>query len=197
MVKNSGGKHGKKIARKNAHSNSENSYNRRIRLAQGDEELYGIVTKCLGNGQFLIVCIDQVERLCVLRNKFTGRNKQSNLISIGSWVIVGLRKWETTKPNKKEKCDMIEIYTNTEKHKLLEECKVNLTFLTQQESILLNIEENDDDGSEYITFSEGIEKEGVGSEPVESKNIVDKESGNDDINMDDSNFDDEIDIDEI
>ena len=154
MVKNFGGKHGKKIARKNAHSNSEASHNRKLRFANGTEELYGLVTKCLGNGQFLIMCIDQVERLCVIRNKFTGRNKQSNMISVGSWVIIGLRTWETTKPNKKEKCDMLEVYTNNEKHKLLEESKVCLSFLTQQENILLNADDQEE-VNEYITFSEG------------------------------------------
>lgn len=154
MVKNFGGKHGKKIARKNAHSNSEASHNRKLRFANGSEELYGLVTKCLGNGQFLIMCIDQVERLCVIRNKFTGRNKQSNMISVGSWAIIGLRTWETTKPNKKEKCDMLEVYTNNEKHKLLEESKVCLSFLTQQENILLNADDQEE-VNEYITFSEG------------------------------------------
>ena len=97
MVKNFGGKHGKKIARKNAHSNSEMTINKKLRFVNGDEEIYGLVTKCLGNSQFLIICNDRVERLCILRNKFTGRNKQSNMISIGSWVIVGLRNWETSK----------------------------------------------------------------------------------------------------
>lgn len=155
MVKNFGGKHGKKVARKNANSNSQLTNNKKMRFANGDEELYGLVTKCLGNGQFLIMCNDQVERLCVVRNKFTGRNKQSNLITIGSWVIIGLRNWETRKPNKKEKCDMLEVYTNNEKHKLLEESKQNLSFLSQQENILLNIDEQEEEINEYVTFSEG------------------------------------------
>jgi initiation factor 1A len=155
MVKNFGGKHGKKIARKNANSNSEIINNKKMRFASGEEELYGLVTKCLGNSQFLIICSDQVERICVLRNKFTGRNKQSNMISIGSWVIIGVRTWETSKPNKKDKCDMLEVYTNNEKHKLLEDSKVNLTFLTQQENILLNIDEPREEQDEYLTFSEG------------------------------------------
>jgi len=159
MVKNFGGKHGKKIARKNAHSNTEGNNNRKMRFAHGDEEMYGIVTKCLGNGQFLIVCNDQVERLCILRNKFTGRNKQSNMLSIGSWVIVGLRTWETSNKNKRDKCDMLEVYTNNEKHKLLEECKTNLSFLSQQENILLNIDVQEEQNSDYITFSETMSEE--------------------------------------
>ena len=49
----------------------------------------------------LIVCNDQVERLCILRNKFTGRNKQSNMISIGSWVIIGLETGKRLNQTKK------------------------------------------------------------------------------------------------
>lgn len=189
MVKNFGGKHGKKIARKNAHSNDEQR-ERRLRFAGGPEEKYGIVTKSLGNSQFLIMCDDQTERLCVLRNKFTGRNKQSNLIVVGSWVIIGLRNWETTKPGKKQKCDMLEVYSNSEKHKLLQECKQDFTFLSKHENILLNIEESQNENSDMITFS--------------NNNNGNNESANDtvfsasiDTPIDDDLNDDEINFDEI
>jgi len=176
MVKNFGGKHGKKIARKNAHSN-------------GEIKLYGLVTKCLGNGQFLIMCNDQVERLCILRNKFTGRNKQSNMISIGSWVIIGLRNWETSKPNKKDKCDMLEVYTNNEKHKLLEESKVNLSFLTQQENILLNIDEVEEDRYEYLTFSEGKHNSEVESNSGQRDGEENESGEHENLNEDNINID--------
>ena len=191
MVKNFGGKHGKKIARKNAHSNGEINNNKKMRFANGEEELYGLVTKCLGNGQFLIMCNDQVERLCILRNKFTGRNKQSNMISIGSWVIIGLRNWETSKPNKKDKCDMLEVYTNNEKHKLLEESKVNLSFLTQQENILLNIDEVEEDRDEYLTFSEGKHNSEVDSNSGQHDGEENEFGEHENLN------EDNIDIDEI
>jgi initiation factor 1A len=189
MVKNFGGKHGKKIARKNAHSNSEISNNKKMRFADGEEELYGLVTKCLGNGQFLIMCNDQVERLCILRNKFTGRNKQSNMISIGSWVIIGLRNWETSKPNKKDKCDMLEVYTNNEKHKLLEESKVNLSFLTQQENILLNIDEVEEDRDEYLTFSEGKHNSDVDSNSGQRDGEENESGEQENLNEDNINID--------
>jgi translation initiation factor IF-1 len=96
MVRNSGGKNFKKVGRK--HVNQVET-ELKLRLVGSDQELYGIVMKPLGNGQFLIICNDQVERICIIRNKFTGRNKHSNLVSVGSWVIVGLRDWETTKEN--------------------------------------------------------------------------------------------------
>jgi hypothetical protein len=192
MVKNLGGKHAKKIARKNAHSKGEVS-NKKMRFANGDEELYGIVTKCLGNGQFLIMCIDQVERLCILRNKFAGRNKQGNLIGIRSWVIIGLRNWETTKPKKKEKCDMLEVYTNNEKHKLLEECKTDLSFLCKQENILLNIDEQEEEINECITFSNGR----AGDDRVNDTRDSEEQGGDDYNVVNDSNDEDTIDFDEI
>lgn len=193
MVKNFGGKHGKKIARKNAHSNSELTHNKKMRFANGDQELYGLVTKCLGNSQFLIMCIDQSERLCVLRNKFTGRNKQGNVISVGSWVIIGVREWETSKPNKRDKCDMLEVYTNNEKHRLLEECKTNLSFLSQQENILLNIDDPEEKANEFVSFSEidvdNNSREHVGDDT--SGRLISKDPCNT------SEVDDIIDIDEI
>ena len=150
MVKNFGGKHGKKIARKNANTSQTE---RKLRFAKGDEELYAIVTKCQGNGIFLVICNDEKERLCIIRNKFTGRNKQSNLITIGSWIIIGLREWETVKPDKKEKCDLLEIYNNNEKHKLIQNCDVNLSFLLNQENLLMNINDNElDKQTSNISF---------------------------------------------
>tara|TARA_B110000285_G_scaffold105474_1_gene120039 strand:+ start:1713 stop:2264 length:552 start_codon:yes stop_codon:yes gene_type:complete len=147
MVKNTGGKHNKKIARKSAGTIIE----KKLRVCEQDDEIYGIVSKCLGNGRFLIICNDQVERICFLRNKFTGRNKHGNLVSIGSWVIIGLRNWETIKPNKKDKCDLLEIYTNNEKHKLLQDCKTDISFLTKQENVILNID-NGEQNEESDSF---------------------------------------------
>ncbi len=94
MVRNKiGGNKAKKFARKNV--NAPNT-NRKIRFAEDEDEVYGIVNKVIGNGQMVVLCTDGIERLCFIRNKFSGRNKQSNLASVGSWVIVGKRSWEST-----------------------------------------------------------------------------------------------------
>ena len=160
--------------------------NKKLRFVNGDEEIYGLVTKCLGNSQFLIICNDRVERLCILRNKFTGRNKQSNMISIGSWVIVGLRNWETSKPNKKDKCDMLEVYTNNEKYRLIQESKVNLSFLSQQENLLLNNGEHQEEDNTNIIFLEMISDsvqtndENVTNENVTNEVVSDCEEDNSD-----------------
>jgi initiation factor 1A len=144
MVKNkTGGNKAKKFARKNM--GSENMMNRKIRYVMDEDEMYGIVTKMFGNGQSIVMCNDDRERLCFIRNKFSGRNKHSNLVTIGSWVIVGKRSWETAKEGKLEKCDLLEIYTHQEKTTLLQECKQNLSVLQKQESILQNVNEEFDD----------------------------------------------------
>lgn len=146
MVKNKfGGNKAKKFARKNI--NQDSTIQRKIRFATDENEIYGVVVKMNGNGQFIVFCIDGIERLCFIRNKFSGRNKQSNLITRGSWVIVGKRDWETAKQNKLEKCDLLEIYTDNEKHKLIQECSINLSVLQKQENIILNnnFDESTDD----------------------------------------------------
>lgn len=144
MVKNkTGGNKAKKFARKDARH--ESIMNRKIRYVSDEDEMYGIITKMIGNGQAIVTCNDGRERLCFIRNKFSGRNKHSNLVTLGSWVIVGKRSWETVKEGKLEKCDLLEIYTHQEKTTLLQECKQNLSVLQKQEGILQNINEEFDD----------------------------------------------------
>ena len=131
MVKNkTGGKNAKKGARKNIVVSMEP---RKLRFANDDEERYAIVKKMLGNGQMIVLCHDNKERLCTIRYKFSGRNKSSNFITNGGWCIIGLRSWETVKADKLEKCDLLEIYTHPERTKLVQECKTNLDVLLKEE----------------------------------------------------------------
>ena len=131
MVKNkTGGKNAKKGARKNIVASVEP---RKLRFADNDEERYAIVKKMLGNGQMIVLCADNKERLCTIRYKFSGRNKSSNFIANGGWCIIGLRSWETVKADKLEKCDLLEIYTHPERTKLIQECKTNLDVLLKEE----------------------------------------------------------------
>lgn len=131
MVKNkTGGKNAKRGARKNINVSSAP---RKLRMVQEEGELYGIITKMLGNGQAMVLCHDNKERLCLIRYKFSGRNKSSNLMSVGSWVIVGLRSWETKVRDKLEKCDLLEIYSHQEKTKLVQESTCNVAVLLKHE----------------------------------------------------------------
>jgi initiation factor 1A len=83
-----------------------------VRIADEDE-LYGIVTKCLGNGQLLIKIKDiPTERRCKIRGKFNKKNKDA--ITVGTWVLVGNQDYST----KQTECELLEIYTSSEIKKL-------------------------------------------------------------------------------
>lgn len=132
MVKNKiGGNRAKKGARKN--SNNGSMVSRKLRMIEDEDEMYGIVTKMIGNGQVNVLCHDGKERLGFIRYKFSGRNKHSNLITCGCWVIVGCRSWETTLHGKSEKADLLEIYNHQEKTRLIQESKTNLSVLLKHE----------------------------------------------------------------
>ena len=127
MVKNTqGGNHGKKIARKNNITN-----NRSTIVSQNDEEIYGIIIKSLGGNQFHVKCNNDEIKLCIIRKKFTGKNKHNNFLKIGSWVLVGLRSWETIKHGKLDKCDLIEIYNENDKNFI--QSHYNVTVLLNEE----------------------------------------------------------------
>ena len=79
MVKNTkGGNKAKKMARKQKAPISQE----KIRFSSNDNEIYASVTKYYGNGRLLITCNDGVERQCIIRKKFRGRNKRGNFIII-------------------------------------------------------------------------------------------------------------------
>ena len=142
MVKNKiGGNKAKKFARKNV---GGNTMNRKIRYVTNEDEIYCVVTKMVGNGQCVVLGNDNRERLCFIRNKFSGRNKQSNLVCVGSWIIAGIRSWESQKEGKLQKCDLLEIYNDQEKHSLLQESQTNFDVLLKEEQKMSNINQEDD-----------------------------------------------------
>lgn len=118
MVKNFGGNRGKKVARKHINNN----FNAKLRLAQEEGEVYACVSKLLGNGMCHVNCLDNNKvsktRLCIIRNKFRGRGKRDNTLNIGTYVLVGIRSWETVSENKIEKCDLISVYNPGDVEKL-------------------------------------------------------------------------------
>jgi len=132
MVKNvyGGNKH-KSQARKNTIKTSN-----KLRIAEDEGELYAIVTKILGNGMFYAHCIDDIQRLAFIRGKFSGRGKRDNNIEPGKWVLVGEREWDigsTDKTNKPLKCDLLEVYSDLDKEKLIDTVSVNWSVLHNQD----------------------------------------------------------------
>jgi len=124
---------------------------RKLRLLESDLERYAIVTKMLGNSMCHVKCADDVVRLCLIRKKFTGKHKGNNFLKPGSWVLVGLRDWET-KSDKIEKCDLMEVYTESDKSKLLDTA-VNFTILLKEDNLISNTTEEMDN----IMISESYE----------------------------------------
>tara|TARA_Y100000591_G_C21777383_1_gene669077 strand:+ start:98 stop:652 length:555 start_codon:yes stop_codon:yes gene_type:complete len=115
MVKNTkGGNKGKKQGRKYVNAGGQ----QRTRFAEDADEIYACCQKMLGNGMFVALCHDKKERLCIIRNKFKGRGKRDNIINIGTWVLIGRRSFEARAEGKLEKCDLLEVYSDSERHKL-------------------------------------------------------------------------------
>lgn len=124
-----GGKNAKKGARV-----SNSTYDRnRLRVAEEDGEMYAIVTKMVGNG-CMVHCADNIVRLCIIRGKFQGKGKSTNIISNGSWLLVGLRDWESVKEGSIPKCDLLEVYTHVDKERLKSaSTSVNWTILMEND----------------------------------------------------------------
>lgn len=109
MVRNTnGGNKSKGMARKNMVDNTEK---RKLRLSGDEMEKYAVVTRLLGNGMFYTTTNEGAELLGRIRNKFKGRSRRGNDLSLGTMVLVGLREWEA--PNFKE-CDLLEVYDANE-----------------------------------------------------------------------------------
>ena len=87
---------------------------RNVRKACDSSEVYAILVKLLGGQHCEVQFRDGTTMLCVIRRAFRGRNKRSNRLSPGSWLLVGLRDWET-RLDGKERCDLLEVYSDTEK----------------------------------------------------------------------------------
>jgi len=119
MVKNeAGGCKGKKVARKHHNAKGKND----LRLSSSSDEKYAIVKKVLGN-TCDVICDDGKERRCIIRGKFTGRNKRDNMLDSGTYILVGLREWVVEdigtgdKSNNKSVryCDLLEVYNSMER----------------------------------------------------------------------------------
>lgn len=113
MVKNtSGGTKTKGLARK--HQVGDGGGGGALRLPKNELEQLVVVTKMLGNGMCEVFNNDDVRFIAHIRNKFKGRNRRSNDISVNSFILVGLREWE--KPFKN--ADVIFVYDLNDYHAL-------------------------------------------------------------------------------
>jgi initiation factor 1A len=167
MGKNTqGGSSHKKFARK-FNTNSSSNFNR-LRVSEDEAEIYAIVTKILGNGMFHCHCLDNKIRLGHIRGKFSGRGKRDNLVEGGKWVLIGLREWDI--PNEKssvsitkekmQQCDLLEVYTDSDKQRLKESVPVDWYILDYNDvSRDTNNHQSNDDDVFMFTTDKDIERQ--------------------------------------
>ena len=153
MVKNTtGGCKTKGNARKFSAPNLTRSA---IRLSKNKFEIYACVVKYFGQGRCSVKTVNDEELSCVIRNKFKGRSKHNNLISVGTILLVGLRDWETP-PYKI--CDVLEVYDNDDYNQLK---SITSTNVNNFDKYINHIESTDnDDGFAFgIKTGEGMEED--------------------------------------
>lgn len=148
MVKNKkGGSKHKKMASKNV---KEESVRKTLRLANPREpcEIYARVINIYGGQNIGVICNDGVERLCVLRRKFRGRNKRDNQIALNNIILVGKREWEVVAPNKKEKVDLLYIYSDYQYEQLKNDKNITAHIWKEVDD---EIKEEENAGIEFST----------------------------------------------
>ena len=155
MVKNlHGGNKHKNQARKNVDSAS--SYNKLI-ISKQPDEVYAIVTCLLGGNKCQVMTLQQKPLLCVIGGKFYKRE----FVRKGTWVLVGLREWDNSKTivsNKKQQCDLLEIYNEQNKIDLKNTVidvnwKIFLDVDSHSNNNNNNNQKNKNDEDDFIEFT--------------------------------------------
>jgi len=147
MVKNlTGGNKSKKQAR----SSFAPQQTQHVRKATEEDETYADITKIFGGSNCQVICNDGISRSCVIRNKFKTFGKRDNILSIGVWILAGIRAWEV-RPNGVQKCDLLEVYSQSEKDKLQQVESCSFKILTNA------TDSNKDDKNSELIFSNNVE----------------------------------------
>ena len=184
MVKNkTGGNKAKKQGRKHASV----PQNRNTRFAKEDGEMYAVITKIFGGPNCEAICNDGKTRMCVIRNKFRGRDKKDNTILNNTWVLVGLRDWEVVGNGKLEKCDLLEVYRNNEKEKIIN---------TLNKNELINIINIGEEDSQIDNNDTGFHITDEDTKLIDEL-IQNDNSNSNDVDNDNKSDDEFIDLDEI
>lgn len=202
MVKNTkGGNKAKKQGRKFAQPKDPNQV--KARFAVDEDEIYACCTKQLGNGMCRVICIDGIERLCVIRKKFKGRGRRDNTLNMGTWCLVGKRSFETSVEGKLDKTDLLEVYSDIEKKKIIEK-EVHLkdkwktfTGYENKQSDEMDVEFQ---ANTYPDLPEDESEEEISSEDEISKNIktnYDKPKPKNKVSINSMLNEEEIDVDDI
>ena len=161
MVKNKkGGSGHKKMARKNVAP--KGGYNKKLRKAMEEGEMYARVTAMLGGGHARIICADGKERTLVIRGKFRGRNKRDNTLKLNTFVLVGLQSVSfgaIIQKGKLEKADLLEVYKEGQKEELIK--LPGIEKILDDES---KVKKQEDLGFDVMTASETFMEEVISEE---------------------------------
>jgi hypothetical protein len=60
--------------------------------------------------------------VCLIGGKFRGRNKRDNHVVLNTWVLAGLRDFESDDPTNIKNCDLLCVYDDADKEKLRGQC---------------------------------------------------------------------------
>jgi len=188
MVKNvKGGTGHKSQARKFVVSKPSS----KLRIAEEDGEIYAVISKIYGNGMCEALCIDDVSRLCIIRGKFRGRGKRDNTIRPGSWILAGKREWEADKVGEKQKCDLLEVYTDYDIEKLKKSVHENWTIfnniVTDKGSVpkIDGLEFSNSSAMEHERILLGLGEESKDKITLDMEAPEDDDDDNDEICIDD------------
>ena len=133
MVKNKkGGRSHKKMSSKDSKVSQTTG---KLVLPRVEGELIAAVTQQYGHGNINVMCNDGMERLCVIRKKFRGRHKRDNQIILNSLIIVGVRGYEVVAVGKKPKCDLLYVYSESQKKQLKQGGHIHACLLSQDKEV--------------------------------------------------------------
>lgn len=184
MVKNTtGGTGTKSLARKH-----QSKGNNLLRLPECEIELFAVVTKMLGNGRCEVFTNDNRQYSAIIRNKFRGRQKRHNIISINSIVLIGLHDWENPVKNS----DILSIYNENEIDILLQNPRIDITNLIKKR-ISGNFNTNAADNNDDVLFTNDIDDDSEEETQI-NKNKNKNKKHEEEFVLDNS---EEIDIDDI
>ena len=162
MVKNTtGGTGTKSIARKHQASSAHNP----LIIPTSPFEKIACVTKALGNGMLEVHTNDDFRLIAHIRNKFRGKQKRHNMISVYAIVLIGLREWETPAKN----CDILSIYDPNQ----VEQLK-NIPSLQLNHVIKLSLGNTFTGDSKYQKDDVVFTEDNKDSETVSKKEIKDE-----------------------
>jgi hypothetical protein len=187
MVKNTGGNKAKAQGRKFVNVPKQG---KALRVSTDPNEIYSQVTKNCGNGMCHVIGIDNKTRLCHIRGKFRGRGKKDNFLGNGSWLLVGLRDYESGGDNKKlENCDLLEVYNDFDKDRLKTTVNIDWSVFIQNDDTKSFTSKEVSAASEGYEFSDKI---------MEYNELVSNITGKTQtINISSADADEEINIDDI